>query len=158
MLLKRLCWARLQCWVLTEAPTAAEALRRQRQGLALSLAADVKILTALPATLGLTLRYDGIDQQAYLSGMPSFQCRRRKLLMTSEAGAQVASAPSRQTCRRVRICRRRCSRQLSRSRCTSRMAGPGDSCRPDDSGTDSAAAAAGCSQRSAGQAGCRIAA
>ncbi len=62
-MLKRLCWARVQCWVLTEASSAAEALRREQQVSALGLPADVKSLPALPATLGLTLRQGEIGQQ-----------------------------------------------------------------------------------------------
>ena len=57
LLLKRLCWARVPCWVLIAAPNAAEAVRRERQVSALSLPAEIKVLTSLPATLGLTLRH-----------------------------------------------------------------------------------------------------
>ena len=56
MLLRRLSWGRVQCWLLTEAPTAAEALRREQQAKALDFPADMQLLPALPATLALTLR------------------------------------------------------------------------------------------------------
>ena len=65
-MLKRLSWAQVQCWLLTEAPTAAEALRREQQATALGLPADVKLLPALPATVGLALRQ--VQQVMFMAG------------------------------------------------------------------------------------------
>ena len=55
-LLKRLSWGRVRCWLLTEAQTSAEALRREQQAKALDLPAGIVLLPALPTTVGLSLR------------------------------------------------------------------------------------------------------